>query len=58
LKKIESLMVNLRLNYINPRPRSKVQKALKSGVQIEVWQGLNCTKSKVQGKLGVQLTKQ
>ena len=51
-------MVNLRLNYINPRPRSKVQKALKSGVQIEVWQGLNCTKSKVQGKLGVQLTKQ
>ena len=32
-----------------------MQKAPKSGVQLEVRQGLNCIKSKVYGKSGMQL---
>jgi hypothetical protein len=32
-----------------------LQKARKSGAEVEVLQGLNCIKSKVYGQLGVQL---
>jgi hypothetical protein len=49
IEEIGSLIVNLGLDCINPRPRTKVQKALKFRVQIKVQQGLNCNKSKVWG---------
>lgn len=53
---IKSLMVNERPKCINPRPMTKKKKESNSKVKIEVFQGLNCIKSKIQGQLGVQLT--
>ena len=55
IEEIKSLMVNQGLNCINPRPRIKLQKLCKSEADVEVPQGPNCIKSKVQGQLRVQL---
>jgi hypothetical protein len=51
LKKIKSLIVNLHKFKI----KGHNEKTLKFGVDVEVFQGQNCIKLKVQGQLGMQL---
>ena len=47
LKTIESLIVNLGLNRINVKPRTKIKKVCKAKVTFEILTGYNCTKLKV-----------
>jgi predicted peroxiredoxin len=47
LKKIKKTNGTLGPKLMNPRPRTRMQKASRSGVEIEVCQGLKCTKLKV-----------
>jgi len=55
LKRFESLIVNWKSIYINPKPRTTMKMMLKFGADVEIWLEKNCIKSKVWDQLGVQL---